>query len=263
MISIIRIASWVTLMSMLSCVAASTGAGNKRSRLAGRVTDLFGFAIPGAEVRLIKDSGETPRKAVTDAAGFYSFKRIPLDFYRLEASLAGFVTSIRELPLTSPGETRVDVGLWLVQLTDYPICRLTGRVSRAAGHELMVGATVTAVAVFDPDFRRTTLTDRNGSFTLVLENPAQYIIFAHSPGFGVRSGDFACHGGVDAALDFLLPPFNDSKGLCCARPSGSNAGNRRLRAGVRGWAHQKKPGELLIRNSRPTPPTTPPSPPRP
>ncbi len=39
-------------------------------------------------------------------------------------------------------------------IEDDPICHLSGRVSQEAGREPISGATVSAVAVFDPDIHR-------------------------------------------------------------------------------------------------------------
>ncbi len=206
-----RAVTWATLGCMLACAGASTGAGRRTSHVAGRVTALSGLALPGARVLLADTSGEASRETVTDTAGLYSFKRVPPGDYRLEVSVADFETKSRKLAV-GPGDARADVGLRLVMIEDDPICHLSGRVSQE-GHEPIARATVTAVAVFDSDIRRSALTDRNGRFTLVLDRAAQYVILAHSPEFAVRSGDFACFGGVEATLDFLLSPASDTPGL--------------------------------------------------
>lgn len=91
--------------------AQTAGAG----AINGTITDSTGAALPRVTIRmsshaLIGDEGT--REAVTDAAGLYRFAALPPGDYRLEFTLVGFTTEVRETVYVSVGLTAtIDVVL--------------------------------------------------------------------------------------------------------------------------------------------------------
>lgn len=131
----------VAVMAVAWLGATPDGAdGGKSSRLEGRVTDLFGMALKGTEIQLVHTIGKPSREILTDSNGDFSFRRLAAGSYQLRASLPGFKAKTLEVELKTQQVRRVDLGLHLVQLTDDPLCRVTGRVVREGGDEPLPGS---------------------------------------------------------------------------------------------------------------------------
>src|SRR6476469_8057056 len=56
----------------------------------GSVTDASGGAVPGASLTVTNRATELTQTAVADAAGSYSFERLPVGDYTLVVKAAGF-----------------------------------------------------------------------------------------------------------------------------------------------------------------------------
>ncbi|MBV9404724.1 MAG: carboxypeptidase regulatory-like domain-containing protein, partial [Acidobacteriaceae bacterium] len=113
----------------------------------GLVTDQQGAAIPGAEVRLIDIATNTPKNAVTNSDGRYTFNNVQPGDYSLEVSKQGFAMS----RIT---KQTVEVGtvLTLDVTMQVGATATTVEVQAQAGAELQtanatVGTTVTGIAL--------------------------------------------------------------------------------------------------------------------
>lgn len=90
-----------------------------RARLAGKIMDQAGAAIPDALVELV-DANNTPvRRGGTDANGEYSFAGLPEGEFRLVISKPGFAMArLDGIALQAGGVARRDVSLQVGQVAD-------------------------------------------------------------------------------------------------------------------------------------------------
>src|SRR5712692_1168956 len=88
----------IALVTMAS--AQSTGV------ISGSVEDTTGAVIPGAAVSAIQSQTSQRFEAVTDAQGRFSFPRLPVGNYRLEAGRQGFRRFVSEAVRLDADQTR-------------------------------------------------------------------------------------------------------------------------------------------------------------
>ena len=81
------------ILTLLFCsIPVSFGAQSETSVLSGRVTDPSGLAVPGAVIRLTRQSTAAVRDTVTDVTGNYRFDLLEPGEYSLRVTAAGFKT---------------------------------------------------------------------------------------------------------------------------------------------------------------------------
>ena len=108
------------LLSMGRSVSAQT-----TSTLTGRVVDVSGAVLPGAEVAVRNTETGVQRSVVSDLDGRYAFGLLPVGRYELRARLDGFRPLVREGVQTAIAETTViDLQLEVGGLTEE--VRVTG-----------------------------------------------------------------------------------------------------------------------------------------
>ena len=81
-------------LAVLILAAPAAGAGQPAA-IAGTVTDEAGGVLPGVTVEARDSAGGSPRVAVTDGAGRFSFPALEPGAYELRVILPGFVTAVR------------------------------------------------------------------------------------------------------------------------------------------------------------------------
>ena len=86
------------------CVSAQTTSGT----VVGRVFDPSGNPLANVKVTIVSETNGSARATVTDNSGGYSMPYLPVAFYRITASLAGYEdNSVRVgIPLNSITEVR-------------------------------------------------------------------------------------------------------------------------------------------------------------
>ena len=85
------LAGIVVTLICRSASAQAIGAG-----IEGSVTDSSGAMIPGATVTVTSTETNQQRSVITNSAGFYALPNLPPGRYRLQVSMAGFQTNVRE-----------------------------------------------------------------------------------------------------------------------------------------------------------------------
>ena len=103
-----------SLFAILVCgavalLAQSTGA------LVGTVQDGSGAVVPGAAIRAINEGTGQQSAAVSDASGRFSFPRLPVGTYRLEATSSGFRQIVTEGVRLDSDQTVDDLGACVVE----------------------------------------------------------------------------------------------------------------------------------------------------
>ncbi|HKS97624.1 MAG TPA: carboxypeptidase-like regulatory domain-containing protein, partial [Terriglobia bacterium] len=84
--------------------------------LTGHVRGPGDVAVPGATVELVNSQTGERKETWTDAAGNYTFTGIPPGTYKLQVSLLGFQTDVREpVPVTAGKALKVNSALVLTQ----------------------------------------------------------------------------------------------------------------------------------------------------
>jgi hypothetical protein len=107
----------VLLSALFVCVStawAQTGAS-----IEGTVTDTTGGALPGATVQVVNEATGISREVVTDGEGRYVVRDLALGEYRVEATLPGFRTAVRQgVILTIGREAAVDFELGVGEISE-------------------------------------------------------------------------------------------------------------------------------------------------
>src|SRR5689334_9462403 len=112
----------------LAVVCASLSLAQSTGVISGSVEDSTGAVIPGAAVSAIQQQTSQRFDAVTDAQGRFSFPRLPVGSYRVEAGRQGFRRFISEVIRLDADQTRqTSVVLQVGETTDS--VQVTGAIS--------------------------------------------------------------------------------------------------------------------------------------
>src|SRR3989442_2844730 len=94
--------------------------------LAGTVTDPADAVLPGATITITQVQTNASRTFITDERGNYRVPLLPPGRYRIEASLAGFKTAVREnVVLSVDDRLRVDLALQIGEVAEQIIVTAT------------------------------------------------------------------------------------------------------------------------------------------
>jgi iron complex outermembrane receptor protein len=88
------------------------------SAIAGTVRDASGGAIPGATVRIVNAKTHGTVDAVSDQHGAYRAAALPPGTYRLETTLDGFETAVREVAVEDGQTATIELTLVPARLTE-------------------------------------------------------------------------------------------------------------------------------------------------
>ncbi len=174
----------ITLMVFAPSLSMVVQQSEVTGKIDGRVLDLFGNPIAGAEV-LVSRNGEIKRRLVSNQEGSYEASGLPPGTYGISANLRGFHRANRNAYL-GPGEHIVaDLGLRPGRLG--PVEReaiVAGNVRQSNGKGVE-GATITLMSAFNEEIREQTYANTAGRFELKVAESGQYIVYVSKPGFGV------------------------------------------------------------------------------
>jgi outer membrane receptor protein involved in Fe transport len=154
---------WVSRIPVFSCVLMLPAVvlGQSTGQIAGTVEDRSAAVVTGAEVRAINQRTGIEWSARSDDAGRFSFPRLPIGEYRVEANKNGFRRFVSEVfRLDADQNRQVAVRLDLGQVTES--VTVTGSVT----HVETVGGTLKEVV----DEKRISELPLNG------RNPVQLIL---------------------------------------------------------------------------------------
>jgi hypothetical protein len=176
--------------------------GGQEGEIVGRVTDLFGAGLAGADVVLHR--GEATVQAESDSNGEFSFGDLEHGEYSLSVEVPGFTRERLQLRLARGERRELTVGLQLGTLTDV-IVPVAGTVVDESGRPVS-GARVVAVPALNLRLARSTRADESGEFELTLHTAGQFLLFAEKEGFAVESATLVAHGQRTEAtrVDFKL-----------------------------------------------------------
>jgi protocatechuate 3,4-dioxygenase beta subunit len=150
-------------------------------QLDGRIVDILGSAIEGAQVSLANTSGEIVASKSTDADGRFAFPGIVPGTYRIDAYEQGFRRESRTAVLASPGDRlSVHIGLIVARITDAGTVRVSGTVRTAEGRPVFHAA-VTVRPLWNSRFAVSTSTNAHGRYSVDLDQPGPYEIHVRAP----------------------------------------------------------------------------------
>jgi iron complex outermembrane recepter protein len=112
----VRVCAVATAVALAVPVAASGQSAT--STIAGTVRDGSGGAIPGATVRIVNEKTHETVAAVSDQQGTYRTAALPAGTYRLETTLDGFETAVREVALADGQTATIELTLVPARLTE-------------------------------------------------------------------------------------------------------------------------------------------------
>src|SRR5688572_19019814 len=104
-------ALWLALPATASAQAGA-------AVIAGTVRDTSGGAIPGATVRIVNQQTRSAVDAISDAQGGYRREALTPGAYRIEITLSGFQTAVREVALADGQTAAIELTLVPAGLTE-------------------------------------------------------------------------------------------------------------------------------------------------
>jgi hypothetical protein len=189
-----KIQLWILLAAVLILLPASLSA-QATGVVVGTVQDSSGAVVPAAQVRAVNQLTGVASTTSTDGAGRFSFPRLPVGQYRIEATIEGFRQSLSEAFRLEADQSReVTVSLEVGSTTE------TVTVTGAVAAVDTVSATVREVV----DEKRITELPLNG------RNPLQLVVLTpgavSAPGGGSlnRNEAIAVNGGRGTGTNYLL-----------------------------------------------------------
>ena len=117
----------VLVTGILFATVVSAAAQPLTSRVEGTVQDETGAVIPGASVTMTKVDTGVARETATDERGLYLFPLVPAGTYTVQASAAGFTTTVVDdvrVALNAP--TSIDVTLEVGPVTETVVVTAAG-----------------------------------------------------------------------------------------------------------------------------------------
>jgi len=127
-----RIVAMVALLAPASAFAQTAS-------VKGLVKDSSGGSIPGAVVKVVSEAGATV-EAVTDGDGAFAAASLAAGAYRVEASLDGFETAVRQVRLDANQVLDVDLTLAPAGITEGVV--VTARRSEEVAQEVPIPLSV-------------------------------------------------------------------------------------------------------------------------
>ena len=100
MVRTLRVIAAALMFGLPAVASGQTGTGV----ITGTVRDASGGAVPGAVVRIVNEQTRGAVDTVTDEQGAFRREALPAGAYRLEISLTGFETAVRQVSVAG-GET--------------------------------------------------------------------------------------------------------------------------------------------------------------
>ncbi len=113
----VRLLAAVTILCVLG-FSGQLAAQAKRPELTGVVRDAQGAVIPGAEVAVTNEATGVTRMTVTTDVGAFTMISLTGGIYRVEISLPGFKTHVREGFNVVAGTNRLDAVLEIGEVTE-------------------------------------------------------------------------------------------------------------------------------------------------
>lgn len=185
------------------------GQAEPTARVGGRVCDLFGRPLVGAEIEV--SSGQKPRsrKVSSDEHGDYQITGMEAGTVSMSVGLRGFEEEKRTLYVGPGDQVVLDIGLEVGKLVDVPTWQIAGTL-RSLNHELLGDATVTVVSCFNDRLRRQARTDQLGRYKITVDNAGQYLVYAAKPGYMVAANALLVPGkGAELhEVNLILQPLH-------------------------------------------------------
>ena len=206
--------SKLSLVAVLSVASVTAYAQIANGTITGRLTDISGAIVPGAQVTLIKADTGLTLKTQTNADGIYTFPALITGQYTLSAEQAGFKKAQSNLTLTVGQTANIDLALEIGSSNETVDVQAASQADLET-NDATISYTVGARQVSD----------------LPLNGRNPYGLAALSPGINPGGGfgagvatqrgavvaagtnNFEANGGLSAANDILLDGVPIS--VCC------------------------------------------------
>ncbi len=147
--------------------------------ITGVITDASSAPLAGVSVNLQSSSG-TGASLITDANGSFSAARLIGGTYVVEVSRSGYISkTLTDFSLPDGQTRRVDLGLSLATGS------ISGIARQADTNTGVAGATVTATSTTGTQFGALTASD--GSYSLSLMPPGNYVVNVSATGYGIAN----------------------------------------------------------------------------
>jgi len=195
------------------CISGFVSA-QSAARVSGRVTDVSGGVIPGAEVTLTSQLTGAPRDTITDANGEFAFRDTAAGQYRLRVSVEGFKTVTRDVAVPRDTPVPLEVSLEVANHLE------STHLDDSEPPRIELGQSALGLTMPNRDLIELPLNGRNFTQlgTLMPGVLAPPVALGGQPGdatpggFGNATGSFNVNGMRNQSNNFLLDgaPNNDT-----------------------------------------------------
>jgi hypothetical protein len=184
-------------IAALLLITASSIWGQAVSQISGNIKDQTGAAIPDVQVTATQTDTGIKRTAVTDETGSYILPNLPIGPYRIEATKAGFRTSVQtgiELQVASSPVIPLTLGVGEVSQS----IEVEANASNLETQKLGVGAVMENQRILDLP-----LNGRNATDLIALTGAA--VQTGTSPVWGMQTGvTISVAGGLNYGVYYAL-----------------------------------------------------------
>jgi len=174
------------LTLLIAGLALAMGQQESTGTIRGRVLDLFGNPIIGAEV-LVSTDRRIDRRLVTDQQGVYEASGLTAGSYSISAALRGFHAAKRTTYLGPGEQVVVELGLQPGRLGPVERETIITGIVRQKDRKPVEDATITIMSAFNQEIRQQINASSAGRFELKVAEPGQYVIYVYKPGLAVAA----------------------------------------------------------------------------
>ena len=136
MVRTLRVIAAALMFGLPAVASGQTGTGV----ITGTVRDASGGAVPGAVVRIVNEQTRGAVDTVTDEQGVYRREALPAGVYRLEISLSGFETAVRQVSVAGGENAALELTLTPARLAEG--VTVTARRVEEAAQDVAIPLTV-------------------------------------------------------------------------------------------------------------------------
>lgn len=175
----------------------------------GRVTDLFGSSVSGADIEVLAETSQKRFQTKTDGNGNYELSNVPAGQLTIRINSVGFLREERSIRLANDETVLVDFGLEAGRLTDLPVIKVSGTVYGPKDVPLR-DAAIEIRSAFKNSIVFVGRTDAQGRYLLEVHTPGQYIVSASKPGYVISTKAVLLMPSLprkDVTANFVLTPF--------------------------------------------------------
>ncbi|HXG06306.1 MAG TPA: carboxypeptidase-like regulatory domain-containing protein [Nitrososphaera sp.] len=199
--------SWI---AYLSTTLVMQKQNQPSAGIKGQVYDNhFGLPVSGARITALAE-GRDQQYTLSDQEGNYEIKQLSEGKYTVSVECLGFAHTERIVQVRMGQEVLLDIPLRAGYLSDPIPTEINGTV-KLSNNTPVKNVTIIVVSPFDQQIAGKTRTNQVGQYTVPVNDPGQYVIYAFKPGFKVATTPIILRPTIPRQkymADLVLTSFN-------------------------------------------------------